>query len=101
MRVLGSIPAPQRLDEPDNLASLLKAGVNERQIHQMREQWVCGNKDMAAWQQNPKHPLSKRRKKLPQAFPIFISKDGKARKRVPFAAVERWGNTPNTTFSAS
>jgi hypothetical protein len=101
MRVLGSIPAAQRLDEPDNLSPLLEAGFEKRQIHQMREQWVCGNKDMAAWQQNPKHPLSKRRKKLPQAFPIFISKDGKARKRVPFAAVERRRYAPDTTISAS
>src|SRR5579884_893850 len=101
MRVLWAIPAAQRLDEPDDLTSLLEARFNERQIHQVRKQGIRGDKHMPAGNYNPKRSFGKLDKKLPQTFPIRFGQDRETRKRIPFATVKRRRDTPDASLSPS
>lgn len=63
MGVLGTVSAPERLDEPDDLPALFETRLHQRQIHKMGKQWIGGNEEVSARDQNPEGPLRKLREK--------------------------------------
>ena len=52
MRVLGTITAPQSLDNANYLAPFLKSSFDERHISQVRQQWIGCDENMRTGNEN-------------------------------------------------
>src|SRR5713101_6211645 len=67
----------------------------------MRNEGVCGDKDMSPGDKHMKNFCRPSSEKVPQFYFVLSGKDSEARKWAACIAVERWGNPPDAATSTT
>jgi len=73
MRIFRAVAPPKRLHKTNDFAAFLKSGFYKGEINQVREEWVCGDNNMAAGNQDAMGESPKFHKKIPQCGKVRVA----------------------------
>src|SRR5205807_3654046 len=85
--VLGAVASSKRLDEANDLAAFFEACLHERQVDEVGEQRISGDKDVSSGDEHADGATSEFQKETPQPFAVFFIQNGETRERASLAAV--------------
>jgi hypothetical protein len=95
VRVLRPVAAAQGPDQANDLAALFEPVLHQRRIDKMREQWIGGDEDVAAGNEDPHGVFGKSCKERAQRRTIGAVQDRETGQGASFAAAEGRRNPPN------
>lgn len=99
--VFGPVTSPKSLNQSNDFAPLFEPSLKKGAVHEVREKWICCDKEVGTRHEYVERALSKAPEELAEVVVVLRSQDSESRERTANAPIEGGGNAPNPSATIS